>query len=73
LQPAPLRHLRRLHGWSRAYVAQQIDVSEATVASYEWRKRTPRLDHLLKIAELFELPLATDLRPWVIPEVDGDE
>lgn len=50
--------LRTLNGWTKTEVAEKIGVkSLSTYANYEYGEREPKLDTLLKIADLYKVPI----------------
>src|SRR6266852_9292385 len=50
-----LRGERRRRGWSRKYVAEQLEVSEYTVGQWERGKHMPYPVHIQKLCNLFEI------------------
>jgi WD40 repeat protein/DNA-binding XRE family transcriptional regulator len=52
--PHPLRMERELRGWSRNYVAEQLEVDVVTVGRWERGERFPHPYHRQKLCELFE-------------------
>ncbi|MEO8971054.1 MAG: helix-turn-helix transcriptional regulator [Ktedonobacteraceae bacterium] len=45
---------RKIRGWSRKYVANEIGVSEYTIGQWERGKHTPYPEHIQKLCDLFE-------------------
>ena len=54
----PLRHLRRLKGWSLRDLARAAGVSVDTVRDLEHRARAPRSVTMHKIADALGVPIA---------------
>src|SRR6266702_244550 len=51
---SPLRQERELRGWSRNYVAEQLEVDVMTVGRWERGERLPHPSHRQKLCDLFE-------------------
>jgi transcriptional regulator with XRE-family HTH domain len=51
---SPLRQERELRGWSRSYVAEQLEVDIMTVGRWERGERLPHPYHRQKLCDLFE-------------------
>ncbi len=51
---SPLRQERELRGWSRSYVAEQLEVDVMTVGRWERGERLPQPYHRQKLCDLFE-------------------
>jgi Zn-dependent peptidase ImmA (M78 family)/transcriptional regulator with XRE-family HTH domain len=56
--PARLTQARRLAGLTKVAVANELGVSAAAVGQYEDGTATPRLDHLRRLTEILDVPLA---------------
>ncbi|MFC5775123.1 helix-turn-helix domain-containing protein [Ectobacillus antri] len=53
-----LQQLRERKGWSKTFVAKKIGLKNmATYANYEYGKRQPDHEILVKIAELYEVSI----------------
>jgi transcriptional regulator with XRE-family HTH domain len=54
-----LKNLRKQKGWKQEYVARKIYVCRSTYTQYElnYRKRPLNEDLLVRIAELYEIPV----------------
>lgn len=50
-----LKELRKAKGLTLQKIADVIGVSNGTVANYENRKREPRIDTLIKLADYFDV------------------
>lgn len=53
-----LKHLRNGKGMTQKQVADLIHVSRVTYQAYESGRREPGRENMLKLAEIFEVPLA---------------
>src|SRR5579864_8114814 len=51
----PLRQERERRGWSRNYVAEQVEVDVITVGRWERGERMPHPHHRQKLCMLFEM------------------
>jgi transcriptional regulator with XRE-family HTH domain len=49
-----LQRERQRRGWSRKYVAEQLQVSEYTIGQWERGKHTPYPEHIQKLCNLFD-------------------
>lgn len=56
--PARLTQARHLAGLTKAAVAAQVGVSAAAIGQYEAGTSSPRADHLPKLSQLLEVPVA---------------
>ena len=68
---------RQRRGWSRKYVAEQLEVSEYTVGQWERGKHMPYPVHIQKLCNLFEisaeaLGLATNTETSGLREVSSE-
>lgn len=68
---------RNQRRWSRAYVAEELRVSEDTYADWERGKHTPYPDHIHKLCDLFgmtaeELELSKNPRPEPPPQMNAN-
>jgi len=52
-----LRHLRLLKEVSQEYLAEEINVTRAQIASYESSRTEPNIETLIKLSDYFNLPL----------------
>ncbi len=50
-----LRELRAQHGWSQAFLAEQLEVSRQSVNALETGRYDPSLPLAFRIARLFKL------------------
>src|ERR1700681_3466820 len=60
-----LQRERQRRGWSRKYVAEQLQVSEYTIGQWERGKHTPYPAHIQKLCNLFD----TNAEDSVLSEV----
>jgi len=72
-----LRGERRRRGWSRKYVAEQLEVSEYTVGQWERGKHMPYPVHIQKLCNLFDtsaeaLGLTTNVEASGLSEVPSE-
>ncbi len=63
---AKLKELRNAYGYTQEYVADVLDIKQATYSNYELGKRTPGSVFIYKIANFYGLP-ADDLMKLVLP------
>ncbi len=52
-----LKELRKKHGYSQNEVAIYCDITEKAYQNYELKTRLPKIDVLVKIAELYKVSL----------------
>lgn len=71
---ANIKHLRKLHGFTQAQLAEKLDIKRSLIGAYEEGRAEPKLATLVKIARLFEITLdaliAADLSetaPTLVP------
>lgn len=50
-----IHDLRKIHGYTQQYVADQLEIDKSTYAHYEAGRRTPDVRKLRKLAELYGL------------------
>ncbi len=58
-----LRELRAHHGWSQAYLAEQLEVSRQSVNALETGRYDPSLPLAFRISKLFGLPIEKIFQP----------
>lgn len=54
-----LRYLRKQRGLTQSELAEQLNVSQSTVASWENGSRRPDLDFLTILADFYHIPVDT--------------
>lgn len=52
-----LKRLRISHGWDQQQLAEKIGVGRSQISSYEIGRSKPRYEILVKLSELFNVPL----------------
>ena len=52
-----LKELRKKHGYSQNEVAIYCDITEKAYQNYELKTRLPKIDVLVKIADLYKISL----------------
>ncbi|HIW84147.1 MAG TPA: helix-turn-helix transcriptional regulator [Candidatus Dorea gallistercoris] len=52
-----LRHLRKKHGLTQRDLSGMLNISRQAYSNYETGKRTPDLDSLLYLCQLYQIPL----------------
>ena len=52
-----LRKCRKEKGWTQIEVATYCDITETTYQNYELKSREPKLEILLRIADVYEVSL----------------
>ena len=52
-----LKELRKKHGYSQNEVAIYCDITETAYQNYELKTRLPKIDVLVKIADLYKISL----------------
>ena len=52
-----VRHLRNPFGWSKAELAERLEISRQTVNAIETEKYDPSIKLAFKLSRLFELPI----------------
>lgn len=50
-----LKTLRKKHGYTQISLAETLDVSKGTIAMWETGKRTPDLETLIRLSDLFDV------------------
>lgn len=55
--PSRLKQLREARGWTGTYVAEQLHIVQQTYSNYEIGIRTPNIDLLCSIADLYGISL----------------
>lgn len=55
--PQKLRQLRREHGLTQEQLGKKIGVSKVSISGYENGIRTPDVETLKKLADVFDIPL----------------
>lgn len=53
-----IKRLRKQHGFSQEYVAEQLDVSRQAVSKWETGQSEPSMGNLIKLAKLFEVEMS---------------
>lgn len=54
-----LRELREQHNFTQAYIGKYLNVSRSAYGNYELGKRTPDYNILLKLCQLYQIPIST--------------
>lgn len=54
-----LRNIRLKNNYNQEYVANKLGVTKQTISNWEKGKRTPDIDSLVKLANLYEVTLDT--------------
>lgn len=52
-----IKHLRRLKGWSQEKLADELEITRPRIGSYEEGRCEPSIDLLIRISQLFHLPV----------------
>jgi len=52
-----IRFLRKKHGWTQEQFAEKIGIKRSLLGAYEEGRADPRLNNLLNIAQVFDLPV----------------
>ncbi|MCL2188077.1 MAG: helix-turn-helix domain-containing protein [Defluviitaleaceae bacterium] len=52
-----LKDLRKGMGFTQKYVAEYLNIKEVPYQLYEYGKRRPRSDNLIKLAELYDVSI----------------
>ena len=52
-----LKEIRKKHGYSQNEVAIYCDITEKAYQNYELKTRLPKIDVLVKIADLYKISL----------------
>lgn len=52
-----LRDFRRSFRWSQSALAKQLGITKQAVSNYETGKTSPRINQLLRYAELLQIPV----------------
>lgn len=55
---ANLRYLRKVNGMSQQFLAKSLGVKRSNVAAYETKNVEPRLDLIIKMAQLFSVSVS---------------
>lgn len=71
--PARLTQARRLAAMTKTSLAEQLHVSAVAIGQWESGSHTPRPDHLNKLAELFEVPIAFFVAGRPFARLEGSE
>lgn len=58
-----LRELRKYYGYSQKEIAMSLNITPQAYSNYEKNRRTPPIDVLLKLADIYEMPV-TNLIYW---------
>lgn len=53
-----LRELREKHNFTQAYIGNYLNVSRSAYGNYELGKRTPDYSTLLKLCQLYQIPIS---------------
>lgn len=64
-----LKELRLQHNYTQKYVSHYLNMSRGGYAQYEADGRTPSLDILLKLSELYQINIDVLVNRKTIPEV----
>lgn len=64
-----LKELRMQHNYTQKYVSHYLNMSRGGYAQYEADGRTPSLDILLKLSELYQINIDVLVNRKTIPEV----
>ena len=54
-----LKNIRLKNNYNQEYVANKLGVTKQTISNWEKGKRTPDIDSLVKLANLYEVTLDT--------------
>lgn len=67
-----LKELRKQHNYTQEYVSHYLNMSRGGYAQYEIDKRTPSLEMLLKLSQLYKVGIDTFINPQTIPLTENE-
>ena len=65
-----LKELRLQHNYTQKYVSYYLNMSRGGYAQYEIDARTPSVEMLLKLSQLYQVSIDTFINPDTIPLTD---
>jgi len=52
-----IRYLRKAHNYSQAHLARRLEIKQASISNWESGKTTPDTKQLIRLSEIFSVPL----------------
>lgn len=68
-----IKEIRKQHNYTQEYVSHYLSMSRGGYAQYEIDRRTPSLEMLLKLSQLYKVGIDTFINPETIPLTEDEQ